>query len=97
MGFTANTIRVLIIGLYPVVVLVQWLTKLISRKDEEETAVSLDSSSISCEPSEENIPGAHTILLQPITSSLTAFIVWGFCMSPILAAFGCIVSIIVLA
>ena len=40
MGFTANTIRVLIFVLYPVVLLVQGLTKLIAKKDEEETAVS---------------------------------------------------------
>ena len=40
MGFTAYTIRILIIVLYPVVVVVQWLTKLIAPKDEEETVVS---------------------------------------------------------
>ncbi len=40
MGFTARTIRVLIILLYPVVVASQWLTRLISRKKEGETAVS---------------------------------------------------------
>ena len=40
MGFTAYTIRILIFILYPVVVVVQWLTKLIAKKDEEETAVS---------------------------------------------------------
>ncbi len=40
MGFTAYTIRLLIVVLFPVVVLVQWLTKLITKKDEEETAVS---------------------------------------------------------
>jgi len=40
MGFTARTIRVLIILLYPVVVVSQWLTRLISRKDDSETAVS---------------------------------------------------------
>ena len=40
MGFTAYTIRVLIFVLYPVVLLVQGLTKLIAKKDEEETAVS---------------------------------------------------------
>ena len=40
MGFTAYTIRLLIIILYPVVVMVQWLTRLIARKDEEETSVS---------------------------------------------------------
>ena len=40
MGFTAYTIRVLIIILFPIVILVQWLTKLIAKKDEEETAVS---------------------------------------------------------
>ncbi|MBQ9474358.1 MAG: DUF21 domain-containing protein [Bacteroidales bacterium] len=39
-GFTAYTIRVLIVMLYPVVMLVQGLTKLISSKDEEEAAVS---------------------------------------------------------
>ena len=33
-GFTAYTIRVLIFLLYPVVIVVQWLTRLISRKDE---------------------------------------------------------------
>ncbi len=40
MGFTAYTIRILIVVLYPVVMLVEWFTKLISRKDDEETAVS---------------------------------------------------------
>ena len=40
MGFTAYTIRILIFVLYPVVVLVQWLTRLIAPKDEEEAAVS---------------------------------------------------------
>ena len=40
MGFTAYTIRVLIVVLYPVVLLVEGLTHLIARKDEEETAVS---------------------------------------------------------
>ena len=40
MGFTAYTIRVLIFILFPIVVLVQWLTKLIAKKDEEETSVS---------------------------------------------------------
>ncbi len=40
MGFTAYTIRLLIVVLFPIVVLVQWLTKLITKKDEEETAVS---------------------------------------------------------
>ena len=40
MGFTAYTIRLLIIILYPIVVLVQWFTKLIAKKDEEETSVS---------------------------------------------------------
>ena len=39
-AFTAYTIRVLIIILYPIVMLVQGLTKLIAKKDEEETAVS---------------------------------------------------------
>ena len=40
MGFTAYTIRALIVMLYPVVVLVQGLTRLISKKDDEETVVS---------------------------------------------------------
>ena len=40
MGFTAYVIRVLIVVLYPVVLLVEGLTHLIARKDEEETAVS---------------------------------------------------------
>ena len=40
MGFTAYTIRVLIFILFPIVILVQWLTKLIARKDEEEATVS---------------------------------------------------------
>ena len=40
MGFTAYTIRILIVVLYPIVVLVQALTKLIARKDEEEASVS---------------------------------------------------------
>lgn len=40
MGFTAYTIRLLIIVLYPVVVLVQALTKLIAKKDDDEAAVS---------------------------------------------------------
>ena len=40
MGFTAYVIRALIVILYPVVVLVQWFTKLIAKKDDEETAVS---------------------------------------------------------
>ena len=40
MGFTAYTIRALIVILYPVVMLVEGLTKLIARKDEEEAAVS---------------------------------------------------------
>ena len=40
MGFTAYTIRALIVILFPVVLLVQWFTQLITHKDEEETAVS---------------------------------------------------------
>ena len=36
MGFTAYTIRTLIFVLYPVVILVQWLTKLIAKKDESQ-------------------------------------------------------------
>ena len=40
MGFTAYTIRALIFILYPIVMLVEGLTKLIARKDEEEAAVS---------------------------------------------------------
>ena len=40
MGFTAYTIRVLIFILYPIVVTVQWFTKLIAKKDDDETAVS---------------------------------------------------------
>lgn len=40
MHFTAYTIRILIVALYPVVVLIQWLTRLIAPRDEEETAVS---------------------------------------------------------
>ncbi len=40
MGFTARTIRVLIVLLYPVVVVSQWLTRLVSRKDDSEAAVS---------------------------------------------------------
>ena len=40
MGFTAYTIRTIIFILYPIVIMVQGLTKLISKKDEEETAVS---------------------------------------------------------
>ncbi len=40
MGFTAYTIRSLIFILYPIVVLVQWFTKLITKKDDDETAVS---------------------------------------------------------
>lgn len=40
MGFTAFTIRILIVGLYPIVIMVQWLTRLITRKDEDDTAVS---------------------------------------------------------
>jgi CBS domain containing-hemolysin-like protein len=40
MVFTAYTIRVLIFILYPVVVLIQWFTRLIARKDDEETVVS---------------------------------------------------------
>ncbi len=40
MGFTAYTIRVLIFTLYPIVIMVQGLTKLIAKKDEEETSVS---------------------------------------------------------
>ena len=40
MGFTAYTIRVLIFILFPIVILVQWLTKLIAQKDEEEATVS---------------------------------------------------------
>ena len=40
MGFTAYTIRILIVVLYPIVVLVQWFTRLIAKKDEEETTVS---------------------------------------------------------
>lgn len=40
MGFTAYTIRTLIFILYPIVILVQWLTKLIAKKDDEETSVS---------------------------------------------------------
>ena len=40
MGFTAYTIRALIFILFPIVVLVQWFTKLITRRDDDETAVS---------------------------------------------------------
>ena len=40
MGFTAYTIRALIFILYPVVMLVEGLTKLIARKDDDEAAVS---------------------------------------------------------
>ncbi len=40
MDFTAYTIRLLIFVLYPVVVLVQWFTKLIAPHDDDETAVS---------------------------------------------------------
>ncbi len=40
MGFTAYTIRALIVILYPVVMLVEGLTKLIARKDDDEAAVS---------------------------------------------------------
>ena len=40
MGFTAYTIRTLIFILYPIVVTVQWFTRLIAKKDDEETAVS---------------------------------------------------------
>lgn len=40
MGFTAYTIRVLIIILYPVVMLIQGLSRLISRNKENETSVS---------------------------------------------------------
>lgn len=40
MGFTAYTIRTLIVILYPVVMLVEGLTKLIARKDDDEAAVS---------------------------------------------------------
>ena len=40
MGFTAYTIRLLIFVLYPLVLLVEWFTKLIAKKDDEETAVS---------------------------------------------------------
>lgn len=40
MGFTARTIHVLIYLLYPVVVMSQWLTRLISRKKDGEVAVS---------------------------------------------------------
>lgn len=40
MGFTAYTIRILIVMLYPVVVAVQGLTRLIARRDDDEAAVS---------------------------------------------------------
>ena len=40
MGFTAYVIRALIVGLFPIVVLVQGLTNLIAKKDDEETTVS---------------------------------------------------------
>ena len=40
MGFTAYTIRVLIVMLYPVVIAVQGLTRLIARRDDDEAAVS---------------------------------------------------------
>jgi len=40
MGFTAYVIRALIVILYPIVILVQWFTKLIAKKDDEETSVS---------------------------------------------------------
>ncbi|MBP5206664.1 MAG: DUF21 domain-containing protein, partial [Bacteroidales bacterium] len=40
MGFTAYTIRSLIFILYPIVRAVEWFTKLIAKKDDEETAVS---------------------------------------------------------
>lgn len=40
MGFTARTIHVLIYLLYPVVVMSQWLTRLISRKKDGEATVS---------------------------------------------------------
>jgi len=40
MGFTAYCIRVLIFILYPVVLLVEWITRAISKKDDDETVVS---------------------------------------------------------
>ena len=40
MGFTAYCIRVLIFILFPIVIVIQWFTKLIAKKDEDETAVS---------------------------------------------------------
>jgi len=40
MGFTAYSIKVLIVLLYPVVVASQWLTRLVSRKKDNETTVS---------------------------------------------------------
>ncbi len=39
-GFTAYAIRLLIFILYPVVMMVEWLTRLITKKDDEETVVS---------------------------------------------------------
>ena len=40
MGFTAYTVRALIFVLYPIVIMVQWLTRLIAPKDDDEAAVS---------------------------------------------------------
>lgn len=39
-GFTAYTIRTLVVVMYPLVWLIQWISKLISPKDTEDTAVS---------------------------------------------------------
>ncbi|MBR1799382.1 MAG: DUF21 domain-containing protein [Bacteroidales bacterium] len=40
MGFTAYVIRALIVGLYPIVILVQWFTRVITRHDDDQTSVS---------------------------------------------------------
>ena len=40
MGFTAYSIRILIVAMYPLVIMVNFIGKLIKKKDEEETAVS---------------------------------------------------------
>ena len=53
MGFTAYTIRALIIVLYPIVVLVQWFTRLIARKDDEEAAVSREEGAAMADMGED--------------------------------------------
>lgn len=55
MGFTARTIHVLIYLLYPVVVMSQWLTHLISRKKDGEATVSREEVTAIADMGEDEV------------------------------------------